>query len=180
MKRAILVAGLALTAAHLAGAKLGDNYAAACKQYGGRGTADKDWVHWKPIESNPVCETWAMFKDNRCVAIQYVSNNGLPWVESEVWRMLSYDSNGDYWHSYGTDENGTHFYSNKDFTKYARWMNGGRLIEITYKNWIDRHMGWKSGSDNSEIEPPPVQESTNPPADNDSQRRKLSKGEYGV
>jgi hypothetical protein len=163
MKRYIIIGAL-LASAALAHAKLGDNYATICHQYGDvRGQAVKDWVYWPGRQKGT--DIYYQFKDNRAVAITWKSSD-TAFYDSEVWRALIETSGGQIWNQYGSNPNGTRFFTNVEHTMYGQLSADGKWFQIAYKSWIDRHGKWASddnsndgdGGKSNDVVLPPVQE----------------------
>ena len=161
MKKSLIVAALSVLSlfnALSARAELGDNYATSCKRYGGKGTAiENKFVAWYYVNNTNRCVA-EMFRKNQCEFVRYLSTDKLPFAESEVWRMLIRNGRSDQtWHEYKTEDVSVHYFTTNDDTIYARWTENGTWLEIAYKSWIDRHVGFKDAApaDNAA---PPVQE----------------------
>jgi hypothetical protein len=146
-------------------AKLGDNYSTGCREFGARGVPSKDWVYWAPLpnSSSPHTDTWCQFKDNRCVAVTYKTNNNTAFADSEIWRTVLFHSQGGFWNEYPSNTTGARFFSTSDNQIYARLSEKGSSLQIAYKTWIDRHHLWSSDDSNNnggntDDNLPPVQE----------------------
>jgi hypothetical protein len=185
----IAIGGLLALAAIIypwhADAALGDNYATIVKLYGKRGVPTKDrWVYWAAEPNTVLSDAWMQFKDNHVVAINYKATNSIPYAESEIWRAFVIDSSGKHWVEYTetlAETGGARWFHTDDWLMYGRVTKGGTVIEICYKSWIDRNVGW---SKNNEAKPP-VEEGNadsapSPSPSPDNQPRRLGKGAYGV
>jgi hypothetical protein len=140
MAFAVLAAAIIALNACPAHAKLGDNYATIRHMFG-EGVAKGHWVYWYTQETQN--DIWMQFRNNHVVVVQWDSHNG-PFYDSEIWRQLSFNSNGAYWTEYPSDTAGSRYFKSVDGTMYASLWENGTKFQIAYKEWIDRHHLWNT------------------------------------